>query len=174
MYKRIWLFCKNFLYIVILVFFISLLSFVCFKNIICNNIAKRVNGVKYDVVVNNIQYYSVAKQHRYIFPPELNEMWDIQDFHYYSYREEKYEIALYVLYNQEEYDKEISRLNKDALNYNYTIKTVGDIKKYIFKCDTFSELYEYAIADEVNKCIFYAYSYGIASEYSTINRKYML
>lgn len=136
--------------------------------------AKKINNVKYDLVIDDIKYYELARVHKYIFPLELNETWNIKDFHYYSYKDEKYEIILYVSYSKEEYDKEISRLNKDALNYNYTIKTVGDIKKYIFKYDTFSELYEYAIADEVNKCIFYAYSYGIASEDSTIVRKYRL
>lgn len=174
MYKRIWLFCKNFIYSIILVTILSLTSLICFKSIICSNMAKKINNVKYDLVIDDIKYYELARVHKYIFPLELNETWNIKDFHYYSYKDEKYEIILYVSYSQEEYDNEILRLNSDAIIYNYTIRTTGDIKKYIFKCDEISELYEYAVIDDLNQCVFYAYTYGIKKEDSTIVRKYRL
>ena len=174
MYKRIWMLLKNFLYVIILVFFLTIIMSILFKFVVCDNFLQNKSGAKYDIEINNIKYYDIAKKHRYIFPSSISESSNVLEFHYYSYKEEKYEIVLYIAYTYDEYFKEVERLNIDAPNYNYRLENINDCFYYILKRNSNSNLYEYAVADESNYCIFYAYSYGVEKENSTINIKYRL
>ena len=134
----------------------------------------KVSEVKYDIVINDIKYYELATKHRHLFPPKHNGINHIEDFHYYSYKNEKYEIVLHVIYDLDEYNKEISRLNEAVVKYYGSVLELDGITRYVLKNNGELELYEYAIADSTSRCIYYVYSYGIKYEYSAINKNYRI
>lgn len=174
MNKNVWLLCKNFVYTIVLVLFLTIIASCFFNNIVRSSLAKKIKNNKYDVIVENIQYYELAIKYRYVFPPSLGENIIVKDFHFYSYKDEKFEIILYIEYNQEEFIEELSRLDKDKLEYNYSTIEKGDYIFYIFKRDSISLLFEYVTIDKINRRMFYVYSYGVKNSDSTIIGKYRL
>ena len=132
---------------------------------------KIIKDEKYDVYTNNISYYETAVRHYCIFPEKYNGEWDIKEFHYYSYKNEKYEIVLYVFFKDDDFDNELERLLK--LEYSFIFDKDEDTKKYFLLENDTSLLYEYVVIDKARKCIYYAYSYGISRENSSINKKYI-
>ncbi len=167
--KKIWSFIKNVFFVVVLVSFLIIFN-VLIVNILVNNIfAKKVNGVTYDITTNNINYYELAIRNRHLFPNKYNDEWNIKEFHYYSFKEEKYEIVLYVFFSDEDFYQELIRLNK----FDYiVVKENNDETRYYLLQNNLTSLYEYVVIDNFRKCIFYAYSYGVSRDCSTINKKY--
>ena len=167
--KKMWSFIKNVFFVVLLVSFLIIFNVLIVNILVNNNFVKNANGVKYDITTNTINYYELAIKNHHLFPNKYNDEWEIKEFHYYSFKEEKYEIVLYVFFSDEDFSQELIRLNK----FDYIVIEENNIEKrcYLLR-NNLTSLYEYVVIDNIRKCIFYAYSYGISSDDSSINKKY--